>query len=571
MRAAKRDHLGIALWDERYDEHGEKRLALMSDLRKAVDNEELALIYQPKVALCGGAEHCVEALVRWQHPARGLVPASEFVPLAEQTGYIRTITRWVLERAIVQCMEWRRHGLPINVSVNISARDLIDGELPAWLKELLEREECSARWLSLEIAESAVVGEPGHAHKNLERLHEMGCKLALDDYRNGLFVAGVSATPPARRAQDRQVVHHGHGGRRRRRAHRPLDDRARAQAGPRRRRRRRRGRGDAGAAARARLRQRAGLPAEPAAGRRRHRVLGQGIGVGAPGAREGVAAKGELAARAGRQPSALPRPDRRESLPRWKALARRQRRCPRSRLPPRRCAITLEGVLSIRQLAKAYAGPRRRAVLSGVDLELAPGDYVAVMGESGIGKSTLLNLVAGLDPPDAGSITLDGVELTTLDDDALTELRRERMGFVFQAFHVLPYLSVGQNVALPLSLIGTADATAARKVAAILGSVGLADRAASMPRELSGGELQRVAIARALVHGPRLVLADEPTGNLDPESAGHVLRLLRDQVKSNRAAGILVTHSRAAAATADRILTLTRDGKLGSESPPVAP
>jgi putative ABC transport system ATP-binding protein len=136
---------------------------------------------------------------------------------------------------------------------------------------------------------------------------------------------------------------------------------------------------------------------------------------------------------------------------------------------------------------------------------------------------------------------------------------------------VLPYLSVAQNVALPLSLLGAADASAAQKVAAILGSVGLADRAASMPRELSGGELQRVAIARALVHGPRLVLADEPTGNLDPESAGHVLRLLREQVKANRAAGILVTHSRAAAATADRILTLTRDGKLGSESPPVAP
>jgi putative ABC transport system ATP-binding protein len=217
-------------------------------------------------------------------------------------------------------------------------------------------------------------------------------------------------------------------------------------------------------------------------------------------------------------------------------------------------------VLSIRQLAKTYAGPRRRTVLTGIDLELAPGDFVAVMGESGIGKSTLLNLIAGLDRPDSGSIVLDGVELAALDDDALTKVRRAKMGFVFQAFHVLPYLTAGQNVALPLSLIGVADATARHKVAAVLAAVGLADRAASMPRELSGGELQRVAIARALVHGPRLVLADEPTGNLDPDSASQVLRLLREQVKANEAAGILVTHSRAAADTADRILVLTRDG-----------
>jgi putative ABC transport system ATP-binding protein len=229
-------------------------------------------------------------------------------------------------------------------------------------------------------------------------------------------------------------------------------------------------------------------------------------------------------------------------------------------LPPGTRASTLGGVLSIRQLAKTYAGPRQRTVLAGVDLELAPGDYVAVMGESGIGKSTLLNLVAGLDRPDAGSIALDGVKLQALDDDALTALRRVRMGFVFQAFHVLPYLSVAQNVALPLSLVGMPRPAGARKVTAMLEAVALADRAASMPRELSGGELQRVAIARALVHGPQLVLADEPTGNLDPESAMQVLRLLRDQVKANRAAGILVTHSRAAAATADRILMLTREG-----------
>jgi len=217
-------------------------------------------------------------------------------------------------------------------------------------------------------------------------------------------------------------------------------------------------------------------------------------------------------------------------------------------------------VLSIRQLAKTYAGPRQRTVLAGIDLELAPGDYVAVMGESGVGKSTLLNLIAGLDRADAGSIVVDGVEITKLDDDALTALRRERMGFVFQAFHVLPYLTVAQNVALPLSLAGVADATAAQRVAAILDAVGLGDRGASLPRELSGGELQRVAIARALVHEPKLVLADEPTGNLDSDTAAHVLKLLRDQVKAHRAAGILVTHSRVAAATADRVLTLSRDG-----------
>jgi putative ABC transport system ATP-binding protein len=217
-------------------------------------------------------------------------------------------------------------------------------------------------------------------------------------------------------------------------------------------------------------------------------------------------------------------------------------------------------VLTVRNLSKIYAGPRQRTVFAGVDLELGPGEYVAVMGESGVGKSTLLNLVAGLDRADGGSIALDGVELTALREDALTALRRVAMGFVFQAFHVLPYLNVAQNVALPLSLTGVADRDAGRRVTEMLAAVGLGDRAASMPRELSGGELQRVAIARSLVHRPRLVLADEPTGNLDPESAGLVLRLLRDQVKANRAAGVLVTHSRVAAETADRVLMLTRDG-----------
>jgi putative ABC transport system ATP-binding protein len=217
-------------------------------------------------------------------------------------------------------------------------------------------------------------------------------------------------------------------------------------------------------------------------------------------------------------------------------------------------------VLVLDKLAKTYAGARRRSVLRDVDLVLAAGEYIAVMGESGIGKSTLLNLIAGLDQPDAGSIRLDGVDLAGLDDDALTLLRRERMGFVFQAFHILPYLSLAQNVALPLILNRVADADAAARTQAMLAAVGLAGREASMPRELSGGELQRAAIARALVHQPKLLLADEPTGNLDPESAAQVLALLREQVKTRNAACILVTHSQAAAATADRIVILTAQG-----------
>jgi putative ABC transport system ATP-binding protein len=217
-------------------------------------------------------------------------------------------------------------------------------------------------------------------------------------------------------------------------------------------------------------------------------------------------------------------------------------------------------MLAVHDLAKSYAGPRPRIVFTGVELELVPGEYVAVMGESGIGKSTLLNLIAGLDSADRGSIRLDGIELTALDDGALTQLRRRQLGFVFQAFHVLPYLTVAQNVALPLSLLGMARAEAARRVATMLARVGLSERGTSVPRELSGGELQRVAIARALIHGPGLVLADEPTGNLDPETATQVLRLLREAIKQNGAAGILVTHSRLAAETADRILLLTQGG-----------
>ena len=217
-------------------------------------------------------------------------------------------------------------------------------------------------------------------------------------------------------------------------------------------------------------------------------------------------------------------------------------------------------MLSIRNLCKSFAGPRAKTVLRDISFELGAGDYVAVMGESGIGKSTLLNLIAGLDRPDSGQVFLDGADLCALGDDALTLIRRKHMGFVFQAFHILPYLTVAQNVALPLALNGIGAKPMRARVGALLDSVKLGERGESMPHELSGGEMQRVAIARALVHKPRLVFADEPTGNLDPESAGEVLALLRECVKREGAAGILVTHSSAAARTVDRTYVLTQEG-----------
>ena len=216
-------------------------------------------------------------------------------------------------------------------------------------------------------------------------------------------------------------------------------------------------------------------------------------------------------------------------------------------------------VLRLENLSKRFSKDRP-AIFEGVNLELRHGEYLAIMGESGVGKSTLLNLLAGLDTPDSGHVVLEGVDLSTLDDDGTTLLRRRAVGFVFQAFHVLPYLSVEQNVALPLDLLGVAEPERGRRTLEMLTAVGIEQLAQRHTRELSGGEVQRVAIARALVHRPRLVLADEPTGNLDTRSAAQTLALLRAQVKANAGAGILITHSRTAAETADRIVMLDPRG-----------
>jgi putative ABC transport system ATP-binding protein len=214
-------------------------------------------------------------------------------------------------------------------------------------------------------------------------------------------------------------------------------------------------------------------------------------------------------------------------------------------------------MLELDQLTKSYGG---RTVLAQLSHVFEAGEFVAIMGESGVGKSTLLNLIAGLDTPDAGQVIVDGAPMSSLDDDAATRLRRTRMGFIFQAFHVLPHLTLRQNVALPLLLTNTPAGPAAARVAAMLEAVGLGGRGDDFPRQLSGGELQRVAIARALVHRPALLLADEPTGNLDPETADVILQLLRRETRTHGAGAIMVTHSHAAAAMADKVLLLSHSG-----------
>lgn len=210
-------------------------------------------------------------------------------------------------------------------------------------------------------------------------------------------------------------------------------------------------------------------------------------------------------------------------------------------------------MLELCNVTKTYNG---RAVINGLSHTFESGQLVAIMGESGVGKSTLLNLIAGLDSPDAGRIIVDGTDISSMDDNAATLLRRSRMGFIFQAFHVLPHLTLEQNVALPLLLNNAGP----ERAGPMLDAVGLAGRGRDFPRQLSGGEMQRVAIARALVHRPALILADEPTGNLDPDTAASVLQLLRAEIKASGAAAIMVTHSHAAAQIADKVLILTRAG-----------
>ncbi len=221
-------------------------------------------------------------------------------------------------------------------------------------------------------------------------------------------------------------------------------------------------------------------------------------------------------------------------------------------------------MLQIEELGKTFA---ETPVFDGVSLHLRAGEFVALLGESGVGKSTLLNCIAGLERPDRGSVRIAGIDLATLNDDGCARLRRQHIGFVFQAFHVLPHLTVAENVGLPLRLLGRPDEA---RVLALLDTVGLAGLGARMPAQLSGGQLQRVAIARAVVHAPGLLLADEPTGNLDPHTAEKVLSVLLAQVRETGAACLLVTHSAAAAARADRVLRLAPDGVRESEATSVA-
>jgi len=213
--------------------------------------------------------------------------------------------------------------------------------------------------------------------------------------------------------------------------------------------------------------------------------------------------------------------------------------------------------LCITDLGKHYG---ESPVFEHVSLDVGSGEFVAIVGESGVGKSTLLNCMAGLDHWDAGTVVCDGIDIGALDAEARARWRRAHVGFVFQAFHVLPHLDVAQNVALPLMLLHRSGPEWDARVAQMLDAVGLAGLGERLPQQLSGGQLQRVAIARALVHRPSLLLADEPTGNLDPTTAARVMDVLIAQTREHGASLVLVTHSEAAAARADRVLHLSADG-----------
>lgn len=220
----------------------------------------------------------------------------------------------------------------------------------------------------------------------------------------------------------------------------------------------------------------------------------------------------------------------------------------------------MSGQYPLQLVSLSKSLPNGRRLFADIHLTLSAGEFVAIQGDSGIGKSTLLNLAAGLDSPSSGEVMLSGQSLAGLSEAQLTDLRAQKIGFVFQAFHVLPFLTLAQNVSLPAILTGDTRTTALAKAAKMLAQLGLGERTESFVSELSGGELQRVAIARALVHAPALILADEPTGNLDPSTSREVMALMTGAVKANGAAMILVTHSAKDAAAADRRLMMTADG-----------
>jgi putative ABC transport system ATP-binding protein len=223
--------------------------------------------------------------------------------------------------------------------------------------------------------------------------------------------------------------------------------------------------------------------------------------------------------------------------------------------------------VELRQLSKTYReGEAERVVLRDVSLAIASGEIVVLVGRSGSGKSTLLNLIAGIDRPTAGTVAVNGTDLTALDEGARTRFRRRHIGFVFQFFNLIPLLTVEENLLLPLDLNGRAGASGVARARALLERVGLAGRGESFPERLSGGEQQRVAIARALIHDPALILADEPTGNLDADTAADVLGLLDALAREAGRTVLMATHSREVIGVADRIFTVQRGALV--ERPP---